>query len=522
MVSDAVRSPWRPPVAISLGTHLVGSLLPHADPSDAATLCAGVKARLGKKMPILDDKFLLGLRKYTENWIKQRNLDKLHWDFDSSLDTWLDKTNYPLWRKNELREHSEKILNLLERNKYKELMHFTIKLFMKDEHYIDFKHARGIYARDDAAKIAFGPWFKGIEEIIYSQPEFIKHVPVSDRAKYIYDMLYVPGSCYVATDYSSFEAHFTQKLMENCEFVLYEYMLKDSNGGPEMLDLMREVLMGKNRIYNKFVRATCLARRMSGEMNTSLGNGFSNLMFMGYVCQEMGIDKVNGVVEGDDGLFQFMGKAPTTEDFSKYGFLIKLDKYDKISQASFCGNLFDEEDKQVVTDPFDILSSFGWTTYKYRNANQKKCRTLLRCKALSMAHQYPGCPIIGSLAQYVLRCTRGRTKKDMISFIENRKDINMWDREKYLRILNDFEKDEDLYRSPGISTRLFFEEQYGINVSVQLKVEDYLNSLHEIQPLEIPLILDLVPDSWKCYFEKFVQEFDIVPNNILFQHSIAA
>lgn len=518
MKSGTVRDWWRPPVAISLGPHWVGSLLPHADPSDAATLAAGVRARLGKVMPAIGDRssFLSGLKSYVERWIKKRNLSQLSWEFDPDFEVWLSKTNYPLWRKDELREHKEKILDMLQRNAHGELMNFTIKLFMKDEFYVDYKHARGIYARDDAAKIAFGPWFKGMEEIIYAQPEFIKHVPVKDRANYIYSRLFVEGSKYIATDYSSFEAHFDAELMKHCEFVLYEHMLKDANGGPEMLNLMKEVLMGKNRIFNKYVKATCVARRMSGEMNTSLGNGFSNLMFMGYICELMGLGEPNGVVEGDDGLFQFLGRAPTTEDFTKYGFLIKLDTYTQISKASFCGNLFDEDDKQIVTDPLDILSTFGWTTYKYRNASLRKKKTLLRCKALSMAHQYPGCPLIGKLAQYVLRVTRGRTRKDMLDYIEHKRDLDMWQREKMTKILADYTKDEDLYQEPKMGTRLLFEEIYKIDYNTQIKIEQYFDSLDSIQPLNLPLLLDLIPNSWKTFYDTFTASFDRVPDRQLF------
>ena len=402
----------------------------------------------------------------------RRKLQPLTFDFDSDMETWLEKTHYPQWRKDQLRKYKDKVNDLLERNEHGQLCHFMIKLFMKDEHYVDYKHARGIYARDDAAKIVFGPWFKGIENVLYAEPEFIKHVPVRDRPSYIYNKLFVEGSKYVATDYSSFEAHFTAEVMDACEFVLYEYMLQNANGGPDVLKLMREVLTGENIIVNKFVRARCTAKRMSGEMNTSLGNGFSNLMFMGYVCELLGLGEPNGVVEGDDGLFQFLGRAPTTEDFTSLGFLIKLDVYDQISRASFCGNLFDEESLQILTEPCDVICSFGWTTARYRHSNSKKKKTLLRAKALSYAHQYPGCPIIGKLAQYGLRVTRGRSNSDMLNYVERSRDINMWYREQLTAAISFRSTDESLYVEPTLGTRIMFEELYKIPVSLQIKFED--------------------------------------------------
>jgi len=509
-VDDAVG---RPAVAVDLGVAFLGALLPHADPSHASTLADGVKARMGKILPepkVDRAVFLNGLKDYTLRWIKRRNIQKLSYSFDGNFEEWLALTNYEAWRKDELRKKKEEISYMLERNEHGKLIHFMIKLFMKDEHYIDFKHARGIYARDDGAKIAFGPWFKAIEHEIYSQPEFIKHVPVRLRPKYIYDRLFSEGSTYVATDYSSFEAHFDAELMAHCEFVLYEYMLSDANGGSDILNVMHEVLRGENLIFNKFVTARCIARRMSGEMNTSLGNGFSNLMFMGYVCELLGLE-VNGVVEGDDGLFQFSGTHPITADFSKYGFSIKLDTYTKISDASFCGNLFDEDSLQIVTDPLDVICSIGWTTHRYRHSNLNTHKTLLRAKALSMAHQYPGCPIVGKLAQYCLRVTRGRTNRDMIHSIERNRSYNMWERDSIKEAINFRTTDEDLYVDPTIGTRLLCEKLYGITVQTQLLVEKYLDSLVTMQHLDFPLLLDLMPLSWKTYFEEFVVPLDKCP-----------
>lgn len=468
---------------------------------------------MGKVMPICPnrDSFLQGLKNYTKRWIKRRLIEPLSYTFDGNFEEWLSHTNYPEWRKIELRKYESTVVDMLERNAHGELINFTIKLFMKDEHYVKFAQARGIYARDEAAKITFGPWFKGIEHVIYSQPEFIKHVPVSKRANYIYEMLYSEGATYIATDYSSFEAHFTADVMEHCEFVLYEHMLKYANGGREVLELMREVLMGKNTIVNKFVSASCKGRRMSGEMNTSLGNGFSNLMFMGYVAELNGYGDVKGVVEGDDGLFMFVGEHPKTEDFTKLGFIIKLDSYSKISQASFCGNLFDEDSRQIVTDPRKVISMFGWTTAEYRHSKESKKRTLLRCKALSFAHQYPGCPMVGKLSQYGLRVTRGRTNKDMLDFVERNRRLGMWQREKYVEAINARNTDEELYVEPTMGTRLLFEELYGIPVSIQLDFEAYVDSLSTVQPLHYPLLLDFVPESWVQYYQNYVFEFERVP-----------
>ena len=253
-----------------------------------------------------------------------------------------------------MREVHEKVIKPLSHLSKRKRKYFIVKLFAKDEVYVDFKHAGGIYARDDVAKCYFGPYFKRIEDELYKHPSFIKHVPVSERAKYISEMLDRPGGVFIQTDYSSYESHFSPEMMKSCEFVLYEYMYSKTPGGNGAVGVMKKVLAGVNPIENRYFNCAILACRMSGEMNTSLGNSFSNLMLYSFVASKLDLEPV-GVVEGDDGLFlAYPDKAPTTEMFTEMGCIIKLNQFKHLSEASFCGLLFDEVDKQIITDPVKV------------------------------------------------------------------------------------------------------------------------------------------------------------------------
>jgi len=510
------RQPLRRPVAVSLGCQLYGSLPPHACNGDPTTLRDGANKRMGFKLPpatVDRQVFLNKLKEFVSNWIKKNNIRPINPEADYSVETWLANTNYPEWRKEELRKYHDEIADLLERKDNGKLARFLVKLFMKDEHYTEYKHARGIYAREDNAKLYFGPWFKLMENTIYNFKDrtgkcvFIKHVPVAARASHIYEKLYAEGSQYIATDYSSFESHFQSDLMKSCEFILYKHMLSEIPGGAEVFDVMQEVLAGENIIQNKFVTAKCKGRRMSGEMNTSLGNGFSNFMFMSFVCSELGLP-VNGVIEGDDGLFAFPGNTPTTADFTKYGFSIKLDLHREISTAGFCGQLFDPEDLQIITDPRKVLSLMGWTNVRYLNAKKNTKMKLLRCKALSFAHQYPGCPIIGSFCRHLLYVTRSY---DVRHFIERRRDLSQYDYEK-LKFVVQHEDSivnhsaSGLYREPGNGTRLLFEELYNLSLEDQRHIESYFDGLTELTEMNIPQISENVHASWRHYWDNYVHE----------------
>lgn len=484
------------PEMVSLGMHFEGVCLPTVDTRDPDTLRDGVCFRMGKTLPDRRGDFLSEINLTTRTWLKD-NFTPLAIDSDYSFETWLAGTNYDLTRKKELTEIHENIICPLER-KGKNLKHFIVKLFAKAESYVDFKHARGIYARDDIAKVYFGPWFKLIENELYKDPTFIKHVPTSERGDYIYNRLFQEGNVYVQTDYSSYEAHFDADLMSNCEFLLYQHALEKIPGSEMPLAIMREVLMGKNRIFNKYIDVLVKASRMSGEMNTSLGNGFSNYMLMYNQCRRLRLPCI-GVVEGDDGLFTFpINSKPATADFDSCGCLIKLEVFDKISHASFCGLLFDEEDRQIVADVRKIMASLSWSSKQYVSASKSTHLALLRCKAMSMLVQYPSCPIVASMSRAIIRLTKHISIKKVI----DRNRFDLYTRDKLMYGVANFK--HNLNAPIGLGTRLLVEQLWGFTIELQLKLEKKFDQMVTIEPICTDEFIDLFPLSWREYSDNYV------------------
>lgn len=208
----------RPVVMTSLGCEVLGAALPHPDPSDPQTMEAGVRKRFAMKPPVADQEFRKRFRSFVRRWVRQ-NLPRLEPDCDQSFESWLLRTNYPDWRKDELRKVYGEMEGSIHQKDYK-----VVKMFMKDECYGEYKHARAINGRCDEAKCIIGPVVKLMEDVVYKHPAFIKHVPVAERPAYI-DNLYRPGDKVVVTDYSSFEALFTAELMESCEQELFGWMV---------------------------------------------------------------------------------------------------------------------------------------------------------------------------------------------------------------------------------------------------------------------------------------------------------
>lgn len=486
-----------------------GVVLPHVDCDDAPTLLHGVAKRMGSKLrEIIMPEYYPKLKAHVQKMCR-REFQQQVGDVDLSFETWISKTNYPLWRKNELREVYQALLDEFECVKHKEgksLLHYMVSIFCKDECYVDFKAARGIYARDDIAKVVFGPWFKAIEEIVYQHPAFIKHVPVHMRAKYIFDLMGAEGKVFLQSDYSSFERHFIRERMLNCEFVVYDYVMGNIAGWDYMREHMLNVLTNINVCASKHFTAKIEARRMSGEMNTSLGNGIFNYMNMTFMFSELlGKDLVPGVVEGDDGLFGYEGNIEDVDRMNKWfadsGCNIKLLIHNKLSDASFCGLLFDEEDKEIITDPFKILAKIGWVNRKYTRSSEKKIKHLMRVKAMSTLVQYPKCPIISSLAKCVMRLTKSYD----VRYYAESEDLNTYERDQFIFALKNWKN--FLHSEVGYNTRLKFAELYNIPVQVQLDVEKYFDSKESYSPFHNAFLYDVVNPTYKDNWEAFVRTY---------------
>ncbi|APG76457.1 hypothetical protein 2 [Hubei tombus-like virus 36] len=453
---------------------------------------SGVRKRFAIKTPTPKPGKLDRLGEFVDKWLQQ-NLTPLAPDSDTTVEHWLSQTNYPAYRRAELLDKNDKITNDMDTKL------FRVKSFMKDECYPEYKHARAINSRTDEFKTLVGPTFKLIEKELFELPWFIKKIPVKDRPNYIMERLYRPNGKYYATDYTAFEAHFTKPVMDACENRLYKYMTQHLPNHKKFMWYIDNVIGGRNVCDFKHLTVEIDATRMSGEMNTSLGNGFSNLMLFLFMAHEKGCTNVTGVVEGDDGLFVLEGPGITEEDAKECGFFLKIESHLSIATASFCGIIFDEEDRNNLTNPLAELVNFGWTTGQYARSKRARHLELLRSKALSLFYQYPGCPVLSSLANYALRCTIGYKAK--LKFFRN-----MWEREQFIEALKF--KDEAIVRPVGNGSRLLVEELFGLSVTDQLRTEAYLDSLDTIQELDMPWLEWNYHKHWKHYADNYLAYTD--------------
>lgn len=379
------------------------------------------------------------------------------------------KTNYNDQRKQELREALER--HRVWRAEVVDkavLQKRCVKSFTKAEFYRTWKHARAINARVDESKVLFGPIFKLIEEEVFKVKHFIKHVPIDERPKYIQEMCNMVGVPTAMTDATAYESSFTPEVM-SVERELYAYMTEHLPDGREFMDAFDAIIMGDNTCWFKYFRVVIKAIRMSGEMNTSLGNGFMNLMLLLFIAQELKFT-VNPVVEGDDGQTIRVGEVrdeDVVDLYTRLGFNIKLEVVDSYNEGSFCGMIFDPDDLINIGDPTKYISSFAWVGKRYIRAKKTKILALLRCKAMSLAYQFRGAPVLGALAQFGLNQTR-----HVSSMVQKMADkLDFWEKHILLEAMD--RNPQHLYVEPPIATRLLCEKIFGVTVAHQVRLEKW-------------------------------------------------
>lgn len=439
LVVKAVRGTFsdRAMVARAMPFHIVGATAPRPDHIDGVNILSGVCKRFAADSPprpaltpdltalhscrggIMPSKrrLLRMFKRFTNLAIRQMDRRGLLTPVDNipSFEEWVEARDKPKAWKDSLREAWNDPVG--PRGKIPDLANLvTVKGHVKDEPYTDFKHLRLINARVDYAKAFLGPTFKAIEKIVCKLPWFWKgktqDVPVESRSSIILDLIDALPN-FVISDYSAFESHFTTQVMQSLEYPLYRYMLKNATCpdlSPDFLNFWLNNVAGRNTINlcKQFV-IYIYGVRMSGEMNTSLANGWCNLMLVMFAMWDRGatwdeIFDLHGFVEGDDGIFNIpQHLAPTTEQMAMYGFRLKMESTSDVCEASFCGMIFDPECGALIADPTVVLLKLGWAGRNYLNVRDDTMAELQMAKAMSYACQYNGCPIISPVAFHLVR-----------------------------------------------------------------------------------------------------------------------
>lgn len=488
-MKGAVRNqPERKVVSQSLGCHVEGHVLPKPDLDAEENVAAAAQHRFACKMKRPGRKLLRRLRRFTHAFCR-RFLRPLAHDTDTSFETWLESTSYNRRQKLQLRDLWDKTCGGEEYLWVAALARCSS--FLKDEHYELFKHARAINSPHPTAKVFLGPLFKAIEDQVYRLRWFVKHKTPRERAD-ILAAMERPGWQYLETDYTSFEAAIQAEIIRCVEAVVYRYMWRYVL--PEVIihQIVRR-LAGLNVCKFRTITVTVPGRRMSGQMNTSLGNGLVNLVVMLFCCECNGLTwwEVVGCVEGDDGFFVFPRRIDLGV-LADLGFVIKAAWYATAWEASFCqlhlvGGV-------LLVHPAETLCRFGWTKRSWVGMRPARLRMLLRAKAISLLAEAQGCPVLQEFALMVMRHTQGVRMSP--EFLKTH--LSRWE-------YDELERSQGAKASPvPLECRLAYEDLFNVPIRYQEVIEaEFKDKPYGV--LRHPLILDLMRPEWAQAWELYTK-----------------
>lgn len=451
-------------LAVDLGPTCFGLAPFAADPLDQPTLLNGCKYRFARKCPKPEPLLVEELRKFVHSYVLQ--FDPI---VEVDYEDYLQGTHYTAVKKQKFRE--------LRADQRGVPCGVIYKSFGKAEFINvagDFndvlKNVRAINGPEDRWKVYSAHLIHAVEKQICQLKYFAKYIPVMERPRAIYERLSPLPGPYFVTDYTSFEASFSSEVLDAVEGTLYRHMLK---GFSECEPIIKQ-MTGKHRCKFRDFVLTVPGTRMSGDPNTSLGNGFTNLMLMLFMCHKAGI-VCEGFVEGDDGLFAFSGH-PNFEVISKLGFDLKLEAHDTLYTTSFCGLLLSRS-LACFAEPVYEIVKFGWSMSSQRFSGKHHVKMgLLRAKALSLFYCHPRCPMLTSLALKYVQLTQGY--KPIFS-------NNYWEK-KIVDETIKYDHEARLEYERGIShdDRVDFEELFGVSIATQIAFESYIAKIRSIGQLK--------------------------------------
>jgi hypothetical protein len=452
-----------------------------ADASHPETAAQGFLGRLGVLVPVgrRTTQFIEYSRAYVH-----RRFKPLPIETDLSLEPWLASTGWSQVVCDRLRELARQPEGLLS-----ELLPY--KAFVKDEFYLLCKLARIIMGRVDEVKILLGPFIRAIEKVVFAAPEFVKKIPIPERATYIAerlalsetddyelpgvvegdDALFAHNGRVVENDITSMEAHFYDEKAElECELLCHL-----GREFPTQCTLLRVLCYsGQWADARNLFRGFVPAVRGSGDFQTSLGNGIANLCACSFVktlCP---------------------GRDIEDSDWASFGFNAKCHMADTAGELSFCGMTFATGSDIMVRDPRPVLARIGWTPKKYALSGTAVCLQLFRMRCISLAFEMGRCPVLHALARRGLSVTRGvRIRQSLIDGLDE------FERKRFVEARDAGVEKLGL---PDMATRLFFAQRYDIPVSLQYTCERIISKWDILVPLSLPLDF---PSEWSETYDEY-------------------
>jgi len=257
-------------------------------------------------------------------------------------------------------------------------------------------------------------------------------------------------------DHSKFDAHVGRELLE-AEHRFYLDSIRKVDGKQELKELLKCQLVNKGITRNgtKFVT---VATRMSGDMNTGLGNSVLNTAMLN---SWLGEAKVHGsvYVDGDDSvvIVERTDLYKLSLDwFERFGMRTKVEIADEFELVEFCQSrpIWNGRSYRMIRNPLRVLARLPWVTRKFApHMVPQYLASVGRCE-LALGSGYPVLQYIGnSLAAL----SDAKTMRSLDVFYAARRER--------------FGPDRAILRPVTPEARNSFARAWGISVAEQLRLE---------------------------------------------------
>lgn len=353
-----------------------------------------------------------------------------------------------------------------------------LSMFVKAERLPPFKinpDPRAIQARHPAYCVAVSKYLKPVEGPLYEFEGdgiyfplgrlFGKGLGAADRASLLLEkMSYFHDCVVVSVDFSRFDKHVSTEHLK-AEHIVY---LRKFGNNPELRKLLGLALRNVGRSKTGY-RYVCEGGRMSGDMDTALGNCIIVLLMVQSV---LGNENYNCMIDGDDFLI-FLDRDDWNRwsdrlgpAFCEFGMAAKIEQAVTIpEEVDWCQSHFVRlpGGPRFIRNPAKVVSGTG-STMKYAQGRGRYNYLLTLGQAELLINR--GVPILQSFAHMFYR-TGVRGKGRLLDLQPNDELYYRVVREMQAKHISNLGEIDCSLEAISCEARVSFEKAFGIGATEQ-------------------------------------------------------
>lgn len=301
-------------------------------------------------------------------------------------------------------------------------------------------------------------------------------------------------------DMSRFDMHVNVELLK-VEHLFYTLICNDARFKEILTLQLKNLCKGKVKYSEEALRYVVSGCRMSGDMNTALGNCILMLLMTISYCLHLQI--FFDLLDDGDDMILFTEKrnltlvqSTATEYYLKFGMKLKVEgSFTQFPEINFCQScpIHTSMGWKFVRNPIKILST-SLSGARFANTSSKYLKKITAGQGLCEAILNSGVPVLANYAAALLR-NAGLTNISDAIFDEKTGTYLSYLREK--KMYDKLDLQHCLSQEITVEARDSFEIAFGISVSDQYEMEASLDAwtIDFENHIELPDRFDAV--TWK-------------------------